>query len=525
MSLNTPISQTRSDPSLFNTDASTSRANPSESSGASFADLLERSRGFGSGSGNTANNTANNTAGNGGSLNSNTNALRSEASMLAPLSMPMPGLSMPPSSAQAQSLPSPAMKAAAAPAPWMGRAEFGTPSPSPAMSAPPPPGAPSPSAVKQPPSNSGAKPPAAPASNPRANENKADTSEAAAPTTAASGKSDKDKDDDGTDASTGAPPAGTALIPAPLLQSGGPSNPAGAQADAADASQGAEGRARAASLGTSQADGLATGDATAALGAQGAGKGGAALEAAGGEKASSKAGDKGRVELRGALSASDADKANAAKNSAAGGLNSLGLGEAVAGGAAKSEQAGGTGNFASLLQAAGKTGAGGAQGLQDPAAKAPANTPATNYEIQQGLYSPGFASEMAAKLSVAAKDGIQQAHLQLHPAEMGPVEVQIVLNGNQAQVSFVADQADTRQVLQQSLPDLAGALREQGLTLSGGGVFSQSQQQDRGQNPSRDTPAWNARSSASSADSSSLQPLGATAAPRSASRGVLDTFA
>ena len=56
---------------------------------------------------------------------------------------------------------------------------------------------------------------------------------------------------------------------------------------------------------------------------------------------------------------------------------------------------------------------------------------------------------------------------------MGPVSVQIVIDGSQAQVSFQALQAETRQALEQSLPDLAAALQGQGLTLSGGGVFQQ----------------------------------------------------
>jgi len=99
--------------------------------------------------------------------------------------------------------------------------------------------------------------------------------------------------------------------------------------------------------------------------------------------------------------------------------------------------------------------------------------------LAQPLFDPGFASEMSARLSVLAASGVQEAHLHLNPAEMGPVAVQIVLEGQQAQISFHAEQADTRAVLEQSLPDLAAALRDAGLTLSGGGVFQQAKDQDQ----------------------------------------------
>ncbi|MDC8773813.1 flagellar hook-length control protein FliK [Roseateles albus] len=104
---------------------------------------------------------------------------------------------------------------------------------------------------------------------------------------------------------------------------------------------------------------------------------------------------------------------------------------------------------------------------------------ATQLTISQPLTEPSFAPEMAARLSVLAADGVQEARLHLNPAEMGPVSVQIIVEGQQAQVSFHAEHEQTRAVLEQSLPDLAAALRDSGLTLSGGGVFQQPGEQSR----------------------------------------------
>lgn len=102
----------------------------------------------------------------------------------------------------------------------------------------------------------------------------------------------------------------------------------------------------------------------------------------------------------------------------------------------------------------------------------PLPTPAT---------SPEFAQSLGVQVSVLAKDGIQQAELYLNPAEMGPISVQIAIEGNQAQVNFGADSAATRQIIESGLPELAASLREAGFTLSGGGVHSQARSREQGE--------------------------------------------
>lgn len=101
------------------------------------------------------------------------------------------------------------------------------------------------------------------------------------------------------------------------------------------------------------------------------------------------------------------------------------------------------------------------------------------HEVRAPLQSPGFAPALGAQLTLLVKEGVTEARLHLNPAEMGPIAVQIQLDGTQAQVEMVAEQAATRQVLEQSMPSLAGALRESGLTLAGGGVFEQSTRHDQ----------------------------------------------
>jgi flagellar hook-length control protein FliK len=87
------------------------------------------------------------------------------------------------------------------------------------------------------------------------------------------------------------------------------------------------------------------------------------------------------------------------------------------------------------------------------------------------LDSPAFAPALATQVTWLAQEGVQQARLSLNPAEMGPLTVKIVLEGTQARIDFSADMADTRSAIEASLPTLAAALNDQGLTLAGGGVF------------------------------------------------------
>jgi flagellar hook-length control protein FliK len=89
---------------------------------------------------------------------------------------------------------------------------------------------------------------------------------------------------------------------------------------------------------------------------------------------------------------------------------------------------------------------------------------------------PEFAPQLGAQLTMFVRDGVQVARVHLHPAELGPVLVQIQLDGQAAQVHLAAENPLTRQALGDALPVLAGSLREAGLTLAGGGVFEQPRQ-------------------------------------------------
>ncbi|MDP3084264.1 MAG: flagellar hook-length control protein FliK [Rubrivivax sp.] len=188
--------------------------------------------------------------------------------------------------------------------------------------------------------------------------------------------------------------------------------------------------------------------------------------------------------------------------------------------------------FAALLGAAPAASAG-AEALPTPsptlalaAATAPGHAAATVTGVAAGALpvdarvdarvdSPDFAAALGTQLSVLVKDGVQHARLHLNPAALGPISVQIALDGQTAQVHMVAEQALTRQALEQAMPALASALRESGLTLTGGGVFEQPR--DPGQQQAQDGPGHNLAADA--------EPVAVALPSVRAPRGVLDVFA
>jgi flagellar hook-length control protein FliK len=122
----------------------------------------------------------------------------------------------------------------------------------------------------------------------------------------------------------------------------------------------------------------------------------------------------------------------------------------------------------------------GAAALAAPAAESP-GTPAAPVDVALAtpVDSPDFAQALGVQVSVLAKDGVQQAELHLNPAETGPISVHIAIDGTQARVEFAADAAATRHAIEAGLPELAGALRDAGLTLHGGGVSAHAGGRDR----------------------------------------------
>ncbi len=138
--------------------------------------------------------------------------------------------------------------------------------------------------------------------------------------------------------------------------------------------------------------------------------------------------------------------------------------------------------------------------------------------------SATFGAELGARITTFVRQGIEHATLQLNPAELGPVQLQIQIDGSLAAVHLSAELPATRDALEQALPELAGSLRDAGLTLTGGGVFQQPRQDGGTADPR--SGSGTRRSSPDGGDDTSAAldaTRSAAAAPRR--RGVVDLVA
>jgi flagellar hook-length control protein FliK len=114
------------------------------------------------------------------------------------------------------------------------------------------------------------------------------------------------------------------------------------------------------------------------------------------------------------------------------------------------------------------------------AVAAPETTVATH------VRDPRWADDFSARVSLMVRAGESTASLQLTPVDLGPVEVNVTVKDSQATIHFGATQADTRALLEASLPKLRELLASQGFNLMDASVssgFSRSQQQSQANSP------------------------------------------
>ncbi|MFN0313498.1 MAG: flagellar hook-length control protein FliK [Burkholderiales bacterium] len=97
--------------------------------------------------------------------------------------------------------------------------------------------------------------------------------------------------------------------------------------------------------------------------------------------------------------------------------------------------------------------------------------------IPEPVKSPGWGEALGQRIVWMAKENLHVVHLQVEPPNLGPVEVQMVLNRDHATLVFASPHAAVRDAISESLSRLDSSLAAGGLTLGGVSVNSQSQSQ------------------------------------------------
>ena len=113
-------------------------------------------------------------------------------------------------------------------------------------------------------------------------------------------------------------------------------------------------------------------------------------------------------------------------------------------------------------------------------AQAMANSQATMPQATVHASGPWTAMAAMAEIGQAAANGHTRLELKLEPAHLGKVHVRIDSDSRKnIQVHLVVEQPNSRQIIEQQLPNLRHALEQQGLNL--GNFSMSSQQQGNGQ--------------------------------------------
>lgn len=120
-------------------------------------------------------------------------------------------------------------------------------------------------------------------------------------------------------------------------------------------------------------------------------------------------------------------------------------------------------------------------------------------DIQPAIQTAAWNRVMSGRVVWMAREGVQHAELKLNPASLGPVEVRLNMNNEQASVTFIANHAATRDALEQALPRLRESFTENGMELTDAEV-SQHSSEEQNQDDAAETEGSTTQSSHVSVD-------------------------
>lgn len=100
----------------------------------------------------------------------------------------------------------------------------------------------------------------------------------------------------------------------------------------------------------------------------------------------------------------------------------------------------------------------------------------TELVVPNRVGSTDWGEAMAGRITLMVNQKISAARIHINPPELGPIEVRVNLNHDQASVQFTSPSAQVRDALEQSIPRLRDMLENAGFSLADSGVNDQSQQ-------------------------------------------------
>ncbi len=118
--------------------------------------------------------------------------------------------------------------------------------------------------------------------------------------------------------------------------------------------------------------------------------------------------------------------------------------------------------------------------------------PAAEQTVATHVRDPRWAEEFGTRISMLVRARESQAAIQLTPVDLGPVDVNVTVRDSQATIHFAASNADTRALIEASLPKLREMLAAQGFNLLDSSVSQGFTQKDQPQSAGVPRPGMNA---------------------------------
>ena len=163
-----------------------------------------------------------------------------------------------------------------------------------------------------------------------------------------------------------------------------------------------------------------------------------------------------------------------------------------------------------------------AQPVQPGTLSAPAS--AAGNALAPSVGSAAWGQALGEKIVWMAAGAQQTASLTLNPPNLGPLQVVINVNNDQATASFFAAQPEVRQALEAALPKLREMMNESGIQLGQATVSAEQQQQQYNEAANREARRTaTSYPGASSSGNTTIQSLPTQI--RQSGRGLVDTFA
>ncbi|MFP4182286.1 MAG: flagellar hook-length control protein FliK [Thiohalospira sp.] len=99
-----------------------------------------------------------------------------------------------------------------------------------------------------------------------------------------------------------------------------------------------------------------------------------------------------------------------------------------------------------------------------------------NSPLAASVNGQGWDQALGERVVFMARNGIQSANVRLHPQNLGPLDIRVSVQNDQASVNFNVQNATTREAVEQALPRLRELFEQQGMDLVDVDVSDQDQQ-------------------------------------------------